>query len=154
MKAQLQESFASIARSSRKYCPLSLEKIFSTTSTELPPALGSQELDSWLEKSIITSAITSPRSGQYAIAIIVDPSVSKPTATIGSRRHAWIRVPSIDVAKSLRPVFDSQLRHLLVNDVKIDSPRHKSYRFTFSLLNEDPSATIPTWNFSALSTGT
>lgn len=154
LTAQIQESFTSIAKSSRKSCPLALDKIFSTSSQELPPALGPQELDAWIERSIASNALSSSRNGLYAITVIVDPSVSKPSATIGARRHAWIRIPSIEAIKSLRPVFDTQLRRLLVNDVKIDSPRRKSYRFTFSLLNEDPSTTIPTWNFSTLYKGT
>ena len=129
---------------------MALERIFSTSSQELPPALDQQKLDSWLERSIASNTLSSSRNGLYAIVIIVDPSVSKPSATIGARRHAWIRIPSIEAIKSLRPVFDAQLRRLLVNDVKIDSPRRKSYRLTFSLLNEDPSTMIPTWNFSKL----
>ena len=150
LTAQISESFASIAASSRKFAPLSLENVSTTFSRELPPSLSAQELDLWIANSITSKAPSSSRSGQYSLVIIVDPSISKPAATIGSHRHAWIRIPSIDAIQSLRPVFDSQLQHLLVNDISLDSLRRKSYRFTFSLLNEDPSSTIPTWNFSTL----
>lgn len=150
LTAAFEQTLVAIAKSTRKFAPLSIERVFSTTSDEKVPQLNQKELDLWLQNSIMSASVSSSRSGHYSIAFIIDPTVKQMTATIGSRRHAWITLSDLEDAAAFRPVFETQLRHLLVNDAKIDRPRKQSYRFTFSLLNEDPSATIPTWNFSSL----
>lgn len=113
-----------------------------------------QKLDSWLSNLIPKFSDYGTEEGQINLVALINPASKKPSAVIGSRRQAWIEVSQIENLKPLLPIFSAQVRHMLTNNVKSDNMRKQSYRFVFSLLNEDPSSTIASWNFTSLESST
>jgi hypothetical protein len=150
LRESLSQSIAPILRASQKYGPIDIGNIIVSTTSAKIESLAPQDMDEWVGKQIFLQGRYSSQNGQYAVAIIINPSIEKPVAIIGSRRHAWIEVQRIEDAKSLVVVLAAQLRHMLLNEVNIANLQKHSYRLTFSLLNEDPSATVVSWNFTQL----
>lgn len=114
------------------------------------PPTDPQKLDSWISNLIPRFPDLGTEEGQINLVALINPASKSPSAVIGSRRQAWIEVSQFEKLKPLLPIFSTQVRHMLTNNVKSDNMRKQSYRFVFSLLNEDPSSTIASWNFTSL----
>lgn len=150
LHAALHESAVSTAKKFHKTSHISINKIFVSAKPTKIPDLKPQAMDEWIGKQLAASSLGTQRNGHYSLVVILNPSVTKPSAVIGSHRHAWITVSKFEDAQALLPVLTAQLRHMLFTPIKADDMRKRSYRFTFSLLNEDPASTVCSWNFSAL----
>lgn len=150
LKDNLRLSIAPLAKQSKKLSPIDISKIITSTHAAQVPNVDNQALDSWFEDSIFSVALGSSRNGIYNLIIAVDPTAKEISAVIGAKRHAWIRIPKFDDSGALVPVMAAQLRHMLLYETNADNLRRHNYRFTFSLLNEDPFSTVINWNFSKL----
>lgn len=147
---RLSETLRSIETSSLKSVPLSIKISHVSAIPTRIQQLSPQKTDEWISKQLASLTTSDSQNGRYALVIILNPSVKKPSATIGSHRHAWIEIARLEEANSLLPVLGAQLRHMLINTMKLDNTRKHSYRLVFSLLNEDPSSTVASWNFASL----
>lgn len=149
LKNVLATSIGLVVEESRRSAPLSVtqEELAGGNVKGLPedPA----KLDTWLNEQIFKDLppILS-RNGHYGLVVLVDPDISVPKAIIGSHRVAWVHVKSMEEALTFGDVFTAQLRHMLLSKATSEGLRKQSYRLTFSLLNEDPSATVTSWNFT------
>jgi len=147
-------SAVSTAKQFRKTSHVGIHKFIVSASPTTIRDLEPQEMDKWIGTQLSSSSLLPLRNGHYSLVVVVNPSLTSPSAVIGSHRHAWITVSKFEEAQALVPVLSAQLRHMLFPPITADDLRKRSYRFTFSLLNEDPESTVATWNFSALESRT